>query len=75
MWPVGVAQCLGILELNEGCGSNVQHSARALCAMENNEQVCECFAVWQPMLAEPGVVVMSVESTECLWQCLGYPRV
>ena len=71
---MGVAQGLGILELSEGCGSNVQHSARVLCAMENNEQVCECFAVWQPMLAEPGVV-MSVESTECLWQCLGYPRV
>ena len=71
---MGVAQGLGILELSEGCGSNVQHSAQALCAMENNEQVCECFAVWQPMLAEPGVV-MSVESTECLWQCLRYPRV
>ena len=71
---MGVAQGLGILELSEDCGSNVQHSAQALCAMENNEQVCECFAVWQPMLAEPGVV-MSVESTECLWQCLRYPRV
>ena len=71
----GCGTRFGYFRVSEGCGSNVQHSAWALCAMENNEQVCECFAVWQPMLAEPGVVVMSVESTECLWQCLGYPRV
>ena len=61
---MGVAQGLGILELSEDCGSNVQHSAQALCAMENNEEVCERFVVWQPRVAEPGVV-MSVASTEC----------